>query len=79
MTPPDTRSYVFSGDDLPMLKREQSFTAKDISRRERTWLKIQAKQIDRVLEYSGRGYEPPQGHLVPLSCTETQAALRHGL
>ena len=73
------RSYVFSGDDLLMPKREQVFSKKDIQRRNRVLLEICAKDAmgaGDVVQSEGKGYEPPQGHLLPLSSSETNTFLR---
>jgi hypothetical protein len=72
------RSYVFSGDDLPMPKSSQVFSAEEQKHREKAWVSIQTKQglaAADVIESEGKGYEPPQGHMMPLSTASPSFAM----
>ena len=61
------RSTLASGDVLPVPVREQAFRAKDRKRRSAILEKQRYGFAYEMVRSEGKGYEPPAGHLMPLS------------
>ena len=61
------RSTLASGDVLPVPVREQAFRAKDRKRRSAILEKRLYGFSYEMVCSDGKGYEPPAGHLMPLS------------
>lgn len=69
------RAAIFSGETLPTPKREQDFSGKDRKRRELLRDKLRYEFRYEMIRSEGKGYEPPQGHLMPFSTRQTYLAM----
>jgi hypothetical protein len=61
------RSTLASGETLPTPARQQTFKVQDRKRREAAAKKQRHDPSYRMVLSEGEGYEPPAGHLMPLS------------
>lgn len=69
------RATLFSGDELPVPAREQTFAASDRRRREAIAEKRRYGSGYEMVRCDGKGYEPRRGHLMPFSTRQPFRAM----
>lgn len=69
------RAALFSGERVPVPQREQDFKNQDRKRRKRQREKQGYGLKYEMVRSDGRGYEPPQGHLMPFSTRQAFHAM----
>ena len=69
------RAALASKETLPVPRREQTFKAKDRTRRSAILDKRRYGSSYEMVRSDGKGYEPPAGHLMPLSTRQPFRAM----
>lgn len=69
------RSTLSSGEALPVPQREQTFKAQDRKRRTAILEKQRYGFSYEMVRSEGEGYEPPAGHIMPLSTRQSFRAM----
>ena len=69
------RATLSSGEALPVPQREQTFKTEDRKRRSAILEKQRYGFSYEMVRFDGKGYEPPAGHLMPLSTRQSFRAM----